>query len=120
MDNLINILRGNDQTFEDMGTFLSLTQLKLGSACNHFMTMVDERLQHLFQIESFRTTIHKCHIVDAERSLHLGHLVEFIQHHIGISIAFELDDNTHTLVVTFVVDIGDTIKFLLSHKVGNI
>ena len=94
---LVDIVDGDDQAFEDMGPLLSLTQIVLGATDGHIMTMLHEILDALLQVQQTGTTLHKCDIIDRERTLQGCHLEEFVEQHIGIGITLHIHDDTHTL-----------------------
>ena len=51
MDYLIYIIRCDNQTFQDMSTFFSLTQIELSTADYNFVTMLYEQLNQVFQVQ---------------------------------------------------------------------
>ncbi len=82
--------------------------------------MVNKRLKKLFQIEGIRAAVKECDIIDAERSLHLTHLIEFIQYNVCICIALELNNDSHTFEVGLVVNIGNSVNLLFGNEFGNV
>ena len=62
--------------------------------------------------------MHQCHIVHGKGCLHLGHLVQLVEHHAGIGVLAQLDDDAY-LVGTLVLDVGDAVEFLLGHQFGD-
>ena len=83
------------------------------------MTVFQERFQKFLEVKQLRQTVDQCHVVDTERRLELCHLEQFVQNNAGIGIALDVDDNAHTRTVALVVDVGNTVEFLVLHQFGN-
>ncbi len=115
---LVDVLRGYDETLEYVGALLSLAQLIFSAAYHHFVAVGHKLADEFLEVERAGTSVDEGHVVDAERGLHLGHLVELVEHHVGVGVALELDDDAHALVVALVVDVGDAVEFLVGHEVG--
>ena len=47
MNNFVDIIAGNDKTFQNMGTFLSLLQVELGTTDNHIVAVFREHGNHI-------------------------------------------------------------------------
>ena len=103
-----------------MGAFLRLTEKEACATYDDIMAMIDKSLNDLLDIKSLRTTVDESDVVDAERRLHLGHLIQFIEDYIGVGVRFEFDDDAHALVIRLVVDVGDTVEFFLGDELGDI
>ena len=76
------------------------------------MAVLQEVVQQLFEVEQHGTAIDQAHVVDAERGLQLGHLVEFVEQHVRIEVLLDIDDDAHTMAVALVVDVGDALNLL--------
>ena len=88
--------------------------LRSSEACaagDYFVAMVDECLEQFFQVESARTSVYNCDIVDRERRLHLGELVQFVEYNVGVGVTFKAYHDTHALVVALVVEVGYAVDF---------
>jgi len=57
---------------------------------------------------------------DAERTLHLGLLVEMIEDYLGVLITFQVNDNSHPVTVRLVPEVGNPLQLLLPHQLGNL
>ena len=64
-----------------MDTLLSLAQLKLRTAVDDIVTVLDEELDEITKVQQLRTALHERNIIDAEGALQCAHLVELIQHY---------------------------------------
>ena len=82
-----------------MGAFLSFAEEEARTACDDVVAMVDKGFDELFDVERLGTAVDQSDVVDAERGLHLGHLVELVEDDIGVGIGFEFDDNAHAFIV---------------------
>ena len=118
-DYFVDIVRSDDQTFQNVGTLLSLAQVELRAADNDVVTMLYEVFDELFQVQQARTSVYQCHVVHAKRRLEHSHLVELVQHYAGVGIALHVDDDAHTFAVGFVVGVCDAFDFLLVGQVGD-
>ena len=98
-DDLVNNVDGACQAFEDVGAFLSLLQVELGAADHHVVAMVDEVLDQVFQVQGIRTAVDQGHVVHVEGALEGGHLVELVQHHLGVGVAFQFVHDADALTV---------------------
>ena len=67
----------------------------------------DVGLEHLGQRERARHAADQGDVDDAEGGLHLGVLVELVEHDHGDGVALELDDEAHAGAVGFVAQVGD-------------
>ena len=111
-----------------MCLLLSLCQVELGTTDDHLMTMGNEVLDELLQVEEFWHTKSlgmtrngdKSNIIDREVGLQFGHLIELVEDDIGVDILLEVDDDAHALAIGLVVDIGDAFNLLFVGKLGNV
>ena len=120
MNHFVYIVARNNQSFQDVRTILSLTQVILGTTDSYVMTMLYEILNTFLQAQCTWTTFHQGDIVHGERTLKGGHLKQLIQDNIGIRIALYVNYDTHTLTASFVVGIGNTVNLTFLHEFGNI
>ena len=98
-DDLIQVVQRHQQAFEDVGPRLGLVQLELGAPDDDLFLEGDVGLDHLRQRERARHASHQGDVDDAEGGLHLGVLVELVEHHHGHGLALELDDEPHAVAV---------------------
>ena len=97
MHHFIDVVHGDNQSFEDMGTLLCFLQVVSGTADCHIMTVLDEVFHTLLQGEQTGTSLHQSDAVHREGTLQGGHLEQFVQDHVGVGIFLHIDDDTHTL-----------------------
>ncbi len=82
-----------------MGALLSLLQVELGAADHHVVAVVDEVLDQVFQVQGIGTAVDQGHVVHVERTLEGGHLVELVEHHLCIGVAFQFIHDADALTV---------------------
>ena len=80
-DDLVDIVDSDDQALEDVDTLLGLAQLKLRTAVDDIVTVLDEELDEVTKVQQLRAALHERNIIDAEGALQCTHLVELVQHY---------------------------------------
>ena len=103
-----------------MCTLASLAELVLSAAYHHLVAMLHKGREQLLEREQLGTAVDKGDIVDRKRRLHLGHLEELVEHHRRVCVGAQLDDDTHTVGITLVVDVGDAVEALLGDELSDI
>ena len=105
MHHLVDVILSDEQALDDVHTLLRLLQIEACAAYHHVVTMLNEMLNHIAQVEQHRTAIHQCDIIHCKRSLQLGVLEQGVQHYVCRSILLYEDHDTQTLAVTLIVDV---------------
>ena len=73
-----------------------------------------------FRFSSLRAAIDQRHHVDAEHRLHLGLLVQVVQHHVGRVAALDLDVDAHAVLVGLVAQLADALELLFLDQLGDL
>jgi enoyl-CoA hydratase/carnithine racemase len=73
-----------------------------------------------FRLSSCGRPVQQRHHVDAEHALHLGLLVEVVEHHIGGFAALDLDVDAHAVLVGLVAQLGDAFDLLFLDQLGDL
>ena len=102
-----------------MRTLARLAQVEHSAARDHFTAMTDERFDQLFEIQQARLAIDHRHHVDTEHVLHLGVLVQIVEHHFRHFAATQLDHHAHAVFVGLVAQRGDAFDFLVFHQLSD-
>ena len=97
-----------------------LAQLEQRAPRDHLAAMAQEVLQHLLEIQRSRLAIHQRHHVDAEHALHLGVLVEVVEHDLRHFVALQFHHHAHAILVGLVAELGDALQFLVLHQFGDL
>ncbi len=119
-DNRIDVGQRNRQTFQDVRPIPRLAQFEHGPAGHHFAAVQQERIQDLFKVHHLGLVVIECHHVDAERGLHLGVLVEIVQHNLAGLAALDLDNDAHTVLVGLVAQGADALDLLVFDQLGDL
>ena len=117
---LIDVVTGDNQTLQDMCTFLGLAQFILCTADNHLMTVIHEVADAVLQCQQTGASLYQSDCVHAETGLQGCHLEQLVQHHTCIGIALHVNYNAHTLTVALVVGIAYALQLAFLHEFGNV
>src|SRR5579859_3521858 len=120
LDDLVDVVDGDLQPFEDVLPVLGPLQLELRPAGDDGVAVVDETLQQLLQRQFLRDAVHQRQHDGAEGRLHRGVLVELIQHHGGHRVAFQLDHDPHAFAVRVIFDVRDAFDLLVDRQAGDL
>src|SRR5215212_566717 len=109
-----------EQSFEDVRSRLGPLKLVARPAGDYLELVGDVVLEDLPVRERTGYAVHKRHQVHAEALLHLGVLVEVVQHDLGHRLALELDDDAHTVAVGLVSQVGDVGELAVLDQLGDL
>ena len=112
MYHLVDVVRSDDQTFQNVRALAGFPQVKLGAAYHHVVAVLDEAGNAVLEREQFRPAVYQCDAVDGEGGLEGRHLEELVQHDVGVVVALHVDDNAHAVLVALVVDVRDALNAL--------
>ena len=88
-----------------MRALFCLFQIMLCAAAHHGILKIDILLQHVLQRHYLgHAAVQRKHD-DAHGVLKLCIAVQLVQHHLGVSLALELDDDAHALAVRLIVQV---------------
>ena len=121
VNDFVDVVLGNQQTFQQVSTLLGLAQIVLGSAGQDVHLVCQVFVQNLPQGQNLGLllVVHQCQHDDAEIGLQGGLLKQIVQHHLTVGILFQLNDNAHTVAVGFVPQVADAIQPLVLYLLGN-
>ena len=121
MDHLVDVVTRDDESFEDMRALLGLAEVEDGAAGHHVAAVLHESGDAVLERQRAGTAVHETDAVHGERGLQLRHLQKFIEHHVSVRVALDVDDDAHFLLaVALVVDIADALDFLFVHEFGDV
>src|SRR3989440_4831287 len=120
LHHLVDVVDGDLQAFENVLAVLRPLQLELGAPRDDRVTVLDEVLEQLLQSHLLRRAVDQGQHDRAERGLHLGVLVQLVQHHRGDRIALQIDDDPHALAVGVVLDVRDAVELLVVGELGDL
>ena len=122
VDDLVNVVLGNEQTFQQVGTLPGLAQVVLGPAGQDLLLMLQVFVNDLPQGQDPRLhlVIHQGQHDDAEAALQGGLLEQVVENHLGIGVLLQLNNHAHTVAVRLVPQVGDALQTLVLHLVGDV
>ena len=132
-NNLVQVVEGDEQTLQDVGSFLGLGQLVAGTTHDNVGPVLDEILNQLLEVERHRPALHQADIIDAERALQLGFLIQVVEDHRIEGILLQVIHDAHPVAVRLVAQVRNALDDLvvnqgrralnhagLVHHVGNL
>ena len=120
VNNFVDIVAGNDEAFQNVSSLFCLAQIIFGTTDGDFVAMSDEVADEVLQSKQLWTSFHQSNTVHAETRLQWCHLEKLIQNDTSVCIALQIDDNSHTFAVAFVIDIADTVNLLFTDKLCDV
>ena len=107
-----------------MRTFLCFIQIVLCSSCHNIFLMCKIMFEHLRKRQHLRlkASVH-CYQTQHDHTkgiLKLCMLVQLIQNYIGIGIFAKINTDTHALTAGVVIQVCDSIDFLVSYKLSDL
>ena len=118
-DDGVDVGQRHRQPFEDVGALTGFAKFKQRAPGDDFTAVLDKFFKGLLEIKQARLVLAQRHHVDAERGLHLGSLIQVVQHHVGLLAALQLDDHAHAGLVRFIAHGGDAFEPFGFHQVGD-
>ena len=113
------MIKGNEQTFQNMGFGFRLFQFIAASSCNDFFLMFQIVVKNLLQVENTWMPVDERQHDGTEIDLHLGMLVQVVQHDLRIHIRTQLDNDAHAASIRFITECRDAVNDFLAGQVGN-
>src|SRR5690606_10868685 len=108
-DDLVDVVGRDAVAFQDVGPLFGCAQVEPRAPGDDLALEVQIMHQHGLQVEQLRLAVYEGQHDNAERFLHLRVLEELIEHHVGISVAPQLDDDAHPFTVRLVAQGHDAV-----------
>ena len=104
-DDLVNVVLGNEQTFDQMRPLLGFPAVKDGPAGDDLLLEGDVFVQNLPQGQGLGLflVVHQRQHYHRKRGLHLGLGKQTVQHHLGVCVFLQLNDDAHPLLAVGLV-----------------
>ncbi len=118
-DDFVNMIKGNEQTFQNMGFGFCLFQFIAASSRDNFFLMFQIVVKNLLQVENTWMPVDERQHDGTEIDLHLGMLVQVVQHDLRIHIRTQLDNDAHAASIRFITECRDAVNDFLAGQVGN-
>ncbi len=118
-DDLVQVVQGHHEALEDVSAFLRPGQIVDRPANHDFLPEFDEMTERLLDGECLGTTADESQQVHGKRRLQGRHLVELVEDYVFGGVAFEFNDNAHSLAVGLVTQVRDALDAAIPHEVGH-
>ena len=120
LDDLVEVIEGEPEAFEDVRARLGLLQLELDPPPHDLAAELDELLDELEQAQDLRPAARDGEHDDAEGRLQLRVLVEVVQDDLGHLAALQLDHDAHAIAIRLVAQVRDAFDRLLAHQLRDV
>src|SRR5213596_215114 len=120
LHDLVDVVDGDLQAFEDVLAVLRTLQLELGAANDDGMAMLDEVLEQLLQVHLLRSPVDQGEHDRPEGGLHLCMRVQSVQHHHRDRVPLQLDHDPDAFLVGFVPEVAYPLELLRQHQVADL
>ena len=94
---LVDIVYGDLQPLEDMLALARHPQAVFGTPNHHRVPMIDELRKNRLEVHHPGNATHQGQHDDAERALHLGVLVQLVEHDLGDGVTLDVDHHPDAL-----------------------
>ena len=121
-DDLVDVVLGDEQALQQVGALLGLAQVVAGPADDDLLLEVQILVENFPQGQNpgLGLVLHQGQHVDGEGGLQGGLGKQTVQHHLGIGLPLQFDDDAHTGAVGLVADVGDALQALVVDLVGHV
>ena len=122
LDDLVNVVLGDQQSLQQMGPFQRLVQIITGPAEDDLLLEGDVLVQNVAQGENLRLrlVVHQRQHIDGKGGLELGLGKQTVQDHLRVCVLLQLDDDAHAVPVGLVPQVADALQTLVLHLLGHI
>ena len=105
-----------------MGPLLRLAQVELGAPEDDLLLEGQVFVQDMPQgaDAGLGLVVDQRQHVDGEGDLELGLGKQPVEHHLGVGVLLQLDDDAHAVAVRLVPNVGDPLQALVLHLVGHV
>ena len=117
--NLVQVVNGNLQAFQDMGAFLGLSQQIGGAPDDHRLPVFQEVGEKFLEVQQFRFPVDNGQEDDAETALHCRVFVKMVEDDLGNAVLLELHHYPHAAPVGFIPDRMNALYLLVLDQRGN-
>ena len=119
LDDRVEIVERNLVAFQNVLALARLAQQEDGAALHHVDAVIDEAANGLIESQLPRLPVEHREEDHGEALLHLGVLVELVEHDLRLRAALELDDDAHAVAVALVAHVADVVDDLVVDQLGD-
>ena len=115
----IDIIYGDDQSFQDMSTIFRFFEFETRTTSNHFHAVLNEITDELLEIQEHWTAFHERNTVHSKAGLQRSELIQLVQHHLCVCVTLHFH-NDADITFRMVADICDSFDLLIVDQFRNI
>ena len=108
------------QALQDVGPLFRARQIVLGPAGDDLAAERDELLEHLLEVDDLRAPAHEGQHDHPEGGLHLGVLVELVDHDLRHLAPAQLQHDADALAARLVAALADALDPLVAHELADL
>ncbi len=121
LHDLVDVVDGDLQPLEDVLALSRHPEAVLGALHDHRVPVIDEVPEDRLEVHHPGNPVHERQHDDAERALHLGVLVELVQHDLGDRVALQLDHDPNAVTRRRLVSqVRDVFDATVTHELGDL
>ena len=109
-DDLVEHVDGLEQPLDHVGPGPGLVEQELGPPGDHLDLVGHVVAEHLGQVERAGHPVDQGHRVDAEGGLQRRLLEQVVEHHVGVGVALQADDQPGLAARRVVLGLGDAVE----------
>ena len=112
-DHVVEVIERGQVAFENVLAVFGFREQVGSAAADHVDTVLDEVFDRLHQAHFLGLVVRHRQQDHAEAFLHLGVLVELVEHELRLAVALQFDHDAHAVAIAFVADVGDGVDDLV-------
>ena len=118
-DDLVQVVEGNHEAIEDMRPLFCPGKVIDRPADDHFLAELDEMAERFLDRKRLGPAVHEREQIDREGRLQGRQLVELVEDDVLGGVASQFDDDSHSLAIRFVAQIGNSLDTAVANEVGH-
>ena len=120
LDDFVHAVQGQQKPLHQVVAVPCLLQLEFGPAPNNCLTVFDEQDQTTLQRQDLGLPVHQGQHDCVERRPERRMAEQVVQHHVGLGVPAQFDDDPHAMPVGLVPDVGDSLQLLFPGEIGDL
>ena len=120
LNHLVHDVQSEQEALEDVVTVPGPLQQELGTAANDLLAVLHKQSEGPLQGKHLGLACHQGQQYGVEGTAHRRMPVQVVQNNVGLRIAAEFNDNSHSSPVRFVPNIGNSLYSLVPYHLGDL
>ena len=116
-DDLVDIVKRDQQTFQNMSPLLRFVEIILCPSGDDFLLMHQVVHQNIPDVHHLRFAVHQRKVDDTERILQLRMLIELVENDVGIGIPADFNADFHSLTARVIAKRCDAVDLFISDEI---